>query len=77
MTALDVTRTHRATPRPLPTWPAIFREARNEPCEKPGGSFETDRRAMPPFGQRLSSGEIDDVIAYIHTLRPPATIKPD
>jgi mono/diheme cytochrome c family protein len=27
------------------------------------------KRAMPPFGQRLSTGEIDDVIEYIKTLR--------
>jgi mono/diheme cytochrome c family protein len=27
------------------------------------------RRYMPPFGNRLSSNEIDDLIAYMKTLR--------
>jgi len=27
------------------------------------------RRAMPPFGARLSAPEVDDLVAYLETLR--------
>jgi mono/diheme cytochrome c family protein len=44
---------------PRPTW----RQTRS--------LIREGKRAMPPFGQRLTSREIDDLIAYIKTLRSP------
>jgi mono/diheme cytochrome c family protein len=76
----DCARCHAHPPgdaSPAPNLAGYFSRSPQRTLREARGIIRDGRRAMPPFGQRLSSGEIDDVIAYIHTLRPPATIKPD
>ena len=54
---------------PAPTLAGYSSRNPQPTLQEARGLIRDGKRAMPPFGQRLTPGEIDDVIAYIRTLR--------
>jgi cytochrome c6 len=53
---------------PAPALTGYFERKPQPTMQQVKDMIRNGKRAMPPFGERLSSREIDDVIAYLRTL---------
>jgi cytochrome c6 len=53
---------------PAPALTGYFERKPQPTTQQAKEMIRNGKRAMPPFGERLSSDEIDDVIAYLKTL---------